>query len=99
MRVADTSGGFVVEVADTGIGIEPDQQKLIFSRAFAVRDSMHHHSSNTLEFRSAGLGLGLAIARGIVEAHGGTLAVESRPGSGSTFTVRIPRLALVRAAA
>ncbi len=99
VRVADTSGGFVVEVADTGIGIEPDQQKLIFSRAFAVRDSMHHHSSNTLEFRSAGLGLGLAIARGIVEAHGGTLAVESRPGSGSTFTVRIPRLALVRAAA
>lgn len=99
VRAEDVPGGFLVEVSDTGIGIEPDQQKSIFSRAFAVRDSMHHHSSNTLEFRSAGLGLGLAIARGIVEAHGGTLGVKSEPGKGSEFTIRIARLALVRAAA
>lgn len=99
VRAGDTPGGFLVEVADTGIGIDPDQQKSIFSRAFAVRDSMHHHSSNTLEFRSAGLGLGLAIARGIVEAHGGMLGVSSEPGKGSQFTIRIPRLAMVRAAA
>ena len=87
---------FVIEVEDSGIGIAPEQQQRLFSRAFAVRDVMHHHSSNTLEFRSGGLGLGLAIARGIVEAHDGTISVESEPANGSRFTIRIPRLAIVR---
>ena len=99
VRAEDGRDGFLIEVADNGIGIEAEQQKLLFSRAFAVRDSMHHHSSNTLDFRSCGLGLGLAIASGIVEAHGGTLSVQSEPGSGSVFTIHIPRLTLVRAAA
>ncbi len=79
-----------VEIRDSGIGIAPEKQEAIFEKGFVVRDSRHHHSSNRLEFNSAGLGLGLSIARGIVEAHGGTIRVESAPGKGSSFVIRLP---------
>jgi signal transduction histidine kinase len=78
-----------IEVVDSGVGIAPERRQQIFERGLAVRDSRNHHSSKTLEFNSAGLGLGLAIARGIVEAHGGTIAVESAPGGGSRFVLRL----------
>ncbi len=80
----------VVHVADTGIGIPPQRLEDLFRRSLILCDSLHHHSSSVLEFNSAGLGLGLAMARGIVEAHGGTLDVTSRTGQGSTFTLRVP---------
>ena len=80
----------VIEVRDNGIGIPQDKQRDLFNRPFMLHDSLNHHSSSTLEFNSAGLGLGLPIARGIIEAHGGKLLVESRPGEGSTFTIRLP---------
>lgn len=78
-----------IEVRDSGIGIAPEKQEAIFEKGFVVRDSRHHHSSTRLEFNSAGLGLGLAIVRGIVEAHGGTVRVESAPGHGSAFVIRL----------
>ena len=80
----------VVDVRDTGVGVPEERQAHLFRAAFLLSDAMNHHSSSRLEFNSAGLGLGLPIARGIVEAHGGTIAVWSRPGEGSTFTIRIP---------
>jgi signal transduction histidine kinase len=80
----------VIEVRDTGIGISRERQDDLMERSLTPRDSRNHHSSTTLEFNSAGLGLGLSIARGIVEAHGGHLSVESTPGKGTTFTIRIP---------
>ena len=80
----------VIEVADTGIGMPAEQRQRLLDRAATLRDPRHHHSSQTLEFNSGGLGLGLPIARGIVEAHGGSLTAESRPGEGSTFTLRLP---------
>ncbi|HKQ18696.1 MAG TPA: ATP-binding protein [Candidatus Eisenbacteria bacterium] len=83
-------GTLVIEVADSGIGISEDQARAIFDPAVMVRDSKRHHSSDTLEFNSAGLGLGLSIARGIVEFHGGTVEVESALGRGSKFRIRIP---------
>jgi len=84
------SGDLVIEVTDDGVGIPETDPSRLFERSVLVRDVLHHHSSTGLEFNSAGLGLGLPIARGIVEAHGGSLEVASRPGEGSTFTIRIP---------
>ncbi len=80
----------VIEVADDGVGIPAERVNDLFTRPHLVRSSQHHHSSSTLEFNSAGLGLGLSIARRIVEAHGGHLSAANREGGGSTFTIRIP---------
>lgn len=79
-----------IAVSDTGVGIPRERQSHVFERGSMVRGSQHHHSSATLEFNSAGLGLGLSIANGIVTAHGGTIAMESEVGRGSTFTIMIP---------
>ncbi len=92
---ARSEGGEVlIDVADTGIGIPADQQKHLFARPLMLRNSQNHHSSATLEFNSAGLGLGLSIALGIVQRHGGTIQVQSREGKGSVFTVRLPQMDL-----
>jgi PAS domain S-box-containing protein len=67
-------------VRDHGIGIAPEDTKRLFNR----------FERATTARRFGGLGLGLYIARQIVDAHGGTIRVESQPGSGSTFTVELP---------
>jgi signal transduction histidine kinase len=76
-------------VQDNGIGIEQEHAARIFSHSMMIRAARNHHSSERLEFNSAGLGLGLAIARAIIEAHGGTIGIESESGRGSTFTLRM----------
>ncbi len=68
------------EVRDHGIGIPPDKQARIFERFERAVSSRVY----------GGLGLGLYIARQIVDAHGGMLEVSSNPGSGSIFTMRLP---------
>jgi signal transduction histidine kinase len=87
--------GFIeVTVADTGIGISPENQTLIFEK-FGQLGRVDLHSSGKTKFKGGGPGLGLPIAKGILEAHGGSLWVES-PGHdektcpGSTFHVLIP---------
>ncbi len=76
-----------VEVADTGGGISPEDLPRVFERSFRGERS---RSSPEAEDDS-GAGLGLAIARGLVEAHGGTIDVESRPGEGSRFSFTLQR--------
>ena len=70
----------VFSVSDTGPGIPPEDQPLIFDRFYRGDKARS----------SGGTGLGLAIAQWIVTAHGGRISVESQPGDGATFTVRIP---------
>jgi signal transduction histidine kinase len=81
-------GKFVrVEVSDTGEGIPPEDLPHVFERAFRGERSRTRHGVEG----SAGVGLGLTIARGLVEAHGGTIQVESRPGSGTRFCFTLQR--------
>ncbi|MCE7904871.1 MAG: sensor histidine kinase [Anaerolineae bacterium CFX3] len=90
-----TLPGFVeVTVADTGIGISPEDQALIFEK-FGKLGRAELHSSSKIKFKGGGPGLGLSITRGIVEAHGGTIWVESEGYDeskcpGSTFHVLLP---------
>lgn len=70
----------VVGVADTGIGISADELPLIWDRLYRGDKSRS----------TRGLGLGLSLVRAIVRAHGGSVDVESAPGKGSRFTLRIP---------
>ncbi|MGB5987089.1 MAG: HAMP domain-containing sensor histidine kinase, partial [Desulfobacterales bacterium] len=74
--------GVAIEVFDTGMGISKAEQELIFSR--------FHRATDTRARDARGVGLGLSIARSIVEAHGGTLTVASTPGQGSTFAIHLP---------
>lgn len=67
-----------VSVADTGIGISPDELEKVFDRFYQVEKSL------TREIK--GTGLGLSIVKGLVEAHGGKIWVESEEGKGSKFT-------------
>ncbi len=90
-----TLPGFVeVTVTDTGIGISPEHQAKIFEK-FGQLGSVDLHTSSKIKFKGGGPGLGLSITRGIIEAHGGTIWVESeghdeKKCPGSTFHVLIP---------
>ena len=83
-----------VTIADTGIGISPEGQAAIFEK-FGQLGRIDLHSSGKTKFKGGGPGLGLPIARGILEAHGGSIWVESegyneKKCPGSTFHVLIP---------
>ncbi len=79
-----------ISVADTGIGIDEALIAEIFEPFSAAGGDVHLHTSGRFEFGSRGLGLGLAITKAIIEQHGGTIAVQSRRGSGSRFTLTVP---------
>jgi signal transduction histidine kinase len=84
----------VVSVADTGVGIDAENLELIFRKFFRAYDPSLH-STGTYKFMGAGPGLGLTIAKGVIEGHGGRIWVES-PGHdmescpGSTFYIELP---------
>jgi signal transduction histidine kinase len=85
-QIAVVGGGVgdraVIEISDTGEGIPLDKQDGIFDR-FTRVDSGRARASG-------GTGLGLAIVKAVVEAHGGTVDVQSQPGAGSTFRISLP---------
>lgn len=90
-----TLPGFIeLTVTDTGIGISAENQTLIFEK-FGQLGRANLHSSGKTKFKGGGPGLGLSITRGIIEAHGGTIWVESegydeKKCPGSTFHILLP---------
>lgn len=81
VRAEAGPGGIRIDVADTGIGIAAADLEEVFGKFFRARSSL----TNSV----TGVGLGLAITKDIVEAHGGTISVVSQLGEGSTFTVTL----------
>lgn len=79
---AATDTAATIAVTDTGIGIDAEDQEHLFEKFFRAKSG--------IEFSADGTGLGLAIAQEIIAAHGGTIAVRSEVGAGSTFTVTLP---------
>jgi two-component system phosphate regulon sensor histidine kinase PhoR len=71
-----------IQVRDYGVGIPETEQVRIFER--------FHRVNSKENARIPGTGLGLALVRHAVEGHGGSVDVESRPGDGSTFTIKLP---------
>lgn len=86
VRLTDEGKISRLTVADTGEGIAPNALGHLFERFYQADSSR----------RKGGAGLGLAIAKWIVEAHGGTISAESVPGQGATFIVRLPKLGMTK---
>jgi signal transduction histidine kinase len=83
LRAHREKKGVAIEVEDHGMGISKRDRKRVFDRFY--------RADNLLTRDTEGSGLGLSISRRIVEAHGGTLTLESEIGRGSTFTLHLPR--------
>ncbi len=77
-RTLDADQGVLISVRDTGPGIPADVQAQIFEPFFSTKDDQHR------------TGLGLAVARGIMDRHGGAITVESKPGEGAEFRIQLP---------
>jgi signal transduction histidine kinase len=97
--VCPDSSHIEILVKDTGIGVPPAEQQRVFDM-FHVLGSLNNHSTSKSAFRGGGFGLGLPIARGIVEAHQGSIRLESNgydeallPGTVCVVTLPLSRAA------
>jgi signal transduction histidine kinase len=82
ISIAEKKRSIEVSVADTGVGIPPESRELLFEPFYRVPGTKPQRGQ-------ASSGLGLALAKRIVEAHGGSIGFDSVPGSGTTFTVKL----------
>ena len=82
LLVESSENSVKISVKDFGIGIEREDQQKIFERFF--------RGGNELTRSVKGSGIGLTIVKKIIEAHRGTVSLESTPGKGSTFIIRLP---------
>ncbi|NJL96124.1 MAG: hypothetical protein HC915_21540 [Anaerolineae bacterium] len=88
MQAVREGDSVLITVQDTGAGIAPEDHALIFQSFKQTRQGMREHQ---------GTGLGLPISKAFVEAHGGRIWLEAAPGSGTTFYVRLPLVAQLKA--
>jgi signal transduction histidine kinase len=82
LGVSRDNGNAMIQVRDHGIGVPPHEQARIFEKFYRANVPENHTISGT--------GLGLALVAHVVDAHRGHIAVESRPGEGTTFSIRLP---------
>lgn len=87
IRFRAEGGRIVIAIADDGVGIPAKDLPLVFKRFYRVQK---HHSQNEVK----GTGLGLSIVKRAVEAHHGTVTVDSRPGIQTVFTISVPQTSL-----
>ncbi|HIY67425.1 MAG TPA: two-component sensor histidine kinase [Candidatus Agrococcus pullicola] len=80
--VRRTEDGVEIAVTDKGIGIDASEQQRVFERFYRVDPARSRHTGGT--------GLGLSIVKHVTRSHGGSVSVWSKPGEGSTFTIRLP---------
>jgi signal transduction histidine kinase len=78
------NGSHVVEVQDNGIGIPESEQARIFEKFYRGRQ--------VVDLNVQGVGIGLALVKHVMDSHGGSVSVESKPGEGSRFSLRLPAL-------
>ena len=71
-----------IKISDTGCGIEQSEISRVFDTFFTTKHK---------RVAGSGTGLGLALCKKVIDAHGGTIAVESHPGKGTTFTISLPK--------
>ncbi|WP_076481762.1 HAMP domain-containing sensor histidine kinase [Williamsia sterculiae] len=86
VRVGTIGDWALLAVADTGPGLSPEDRDRVFERFYRADSSRHRSSTN------GGSGLGLSIVSALVAAHDGQVGVDSEPGKGATFWVRLPRV-------
>jgi len=82
INTVNRNGSVLIRVQDNGIGISSSDQKRVFEKLYRV------HTGNLHDFK--GFGLGLSYVKAIVEMHDGKVSVESEPGKGSIFTIKLP---------
>jgi len=82
VNTARVNNNIVISVKDSGIGMTPEVVANLFDRFYQAKA--------VVEGKTQGTGLGLTICKGIIEAHGGKIWVESQEGKGTTFWVQIP---------
>jgi signal transduction histidine kinase len=87
-------GALQITISDTGVGVDPESREIIFSKFYQPGELSKHSTSKT-RFKGSGAGLGLALSKGIVEAHGGRIWVDSsgydeKKFPGSQFHVLLP---------
>src|SRR3546814_19632482 len=83
VRLECRDDGVSLEIADQGVGLEPDQLERVFEPFVQLRPGSDRAHMGT--------GLGLTLVKNLVEAHHGTIVLESRPGEGTTAKIRFPR--------
>jgi signal transduction histidine kinase len=81
---------FRIKISDTGCGIEQSEMSRVFDTFFTTKHKKITGSADG-EHSRTGTGLGLSLCKKVIDAHGGTITVDSQPGKGTTFTITLPK--------